>query len=117
MPDIGTTPYQMKDDLPAKGPEFDLSQKKQPQPYFGANDENKEATTEIDMSPAMSSGTTSMTYTNHDFYVDKQTLAKDAKQVFSALFGYAPQAANTVVAVSSSLSIIMICTIRCLFIF
>ena len=28
MPDIGTTPYQMKDDLPAKGPEFDLSQKK-----------------------------------------------------------------------------------------
>jgi hypothetical protein len=53
MPDIGTTPYQMKDDLPAKGPEFDLSQKKQPQPYFGANDENKEATTEIDMSPAM----------------------------------------------------------------
>ena len=27
MPDIGTTPYQMKDDLPAKGPEFDLSQK------------------------------------------------------------------------------------------
>ena len=53
MPDIGTTPYQMKDDLPAKGPEFDLSQKKQPQPYFGANDENKEARTEIDMSPAM----------------------------------------------------------------
>jgi hypothetical protein len=24
MPDIGTTPYQMKDDLPAKGPEFDF---------------------------------------------------------------------------------------------
>ena len=41
MPDIGTTPYQMKDDLPAKGPEFDLSQKKQPQPYFGANDDEQ----------------------------------------------------------------------------
>ena len=26
QPDIGTTPYQMKDDLPAVGPEFDLSQ-------------------------------------------------------------------------------------------
>jgi len=54
QPDIGTTPYQMKDDLPAVGPEFDLSQKKQPAPYFGAG---KTATNksegEIDMSPEM----------------------------------------------------------------
>ena len=57
QPDIGTTPYQMKDDLPAVGPEFDLSQKKQPEPYFGAADAEKTATGrsegEIDMSPEM----------------------------------------------------------------
>jgi hypothetical protein len=57
QPDIGTTPYQMKDDLPAVGPEFDLSQKKQPEPYFGAAAAEKTATGrsegEIDMSPEM----------------------------------------------------------------
>lgn len=51
QPDIGTTPYQMKDDLPAVGPEFDLSQKEQPQPYFGAKKQSEEKI--IDMSPEM----------------------------------------------------------------
>ena len=41
----------MKDDLPAVGPEFDLSQKEQPQPYFGAKKQSQEKI--IDMSPEM----------------------------------------------------------------